>query len=80
MLQRKKRILRANENTFMNKGLCNVIMLQSKIRNVYLKNKTASNQSSHQEARNFCLNILLATNKEYFLKLKIIKVYDSKKL
>ena len=55
-------------------------MLQSKIRNVYLKNKTASNQSSHQEARNFCLNILLTTNKEYFLKLKIIKVYDSKKL
>ena len=75
----KKKILRANENSFMSKALRKAIMMRSRMKNLYLKNKTDLNWSNYKTQRNFCTNLLRKTKKEYFSKLDIIKVSDSKK-
>ena len=72
----KKKILRANENSFMSKALRKAIMMRSRMKNLYLKNKTDLNWSNYKTQRNFCTN---KTKKEYFSKLDIIKISDSKK-
>ena len=75
----KKKILRANENSFMSKALRKAIMMRSRMKNLYLKNKTDLNWSNYKTQRNFCTNLLRKTKKEYFSKLDIIKISDSKK-
>ena len=63
----------------MSKALRKAIMMRSRMKNLYLKNKTDLNWSNYKTQRNFCTNLLRKTKKEYFSKLDIIKVSDSKK-
>ena len=72
----KKKILRANENSFMSKALRKAIMMRSRMKNLYLKNKTDLNWSNYKTQRNFRANLLRKTNKEYFSKLDIIKISE----
>ena len=60
----------------MGKALRKAIMMRSRMKNLYLKNKTDLNWSNYKTQRNFCTN---KTKKEYFSKLDIIKISDSKK-
>ena len=43
----KKKILRANENSFMSKALRKAIMMRSRMKNLYLKNKSDLNWSNY---------------------------------
>ena len=54
-------------------------MMRSRMKNLSLKNKTNLNWSNYKTQRNFCTNLLRKTKKEYFSKLDIIKISDSKK-
>ena len=63
----------------MSKALRKAIMMRSRMKNLYLKNKTDLNWSNYKKQRNFCANLLRKTKKEYFSKLDIIKISDSKK-
>ena len=65
--------------SFMGKALRRAIMMRSRMKNLYLKNKTDLNWSNYKTQRNFCTNLLRKTKKEYFSKLDIIKISDSKK-
>ena len=40
-----KKYIRANNSPFMNKPLCNAIMIRSKLRNKYLKLKTTESHN-----------------------------------
>ena len=68
----KKKVLRANENSFMSKVLRKAIMMPSRMKNLYLKNKTDLNWSNYKKQRYFCTN-LRKTKKEYFSKLLTVK-------
>ena len=73
-----KKNLRANEHSFMSKALRKAIIIRSRMKNLYLKNKTDLNWSNYKKQRNFCTNLHRKTKKEYFSKLIIIKISDSK--
>ena len=57
----KKKILRHNNNCFMTKELRKAIMLRSKLKNIFNKNKTHFNWQKYKHQRNFCLNLLRKT-------------------
>ena len=67
----KKKILRFNHNLFITKALRKAIMVRSKLKNKYNKIRTEENWDSYQKQRNFCVNLLRKTEKEYFNDLDI---------
>ena len=61
----------------MTKELRKAMMLRSKLKNILNKNKTHFNWQKYKQ-RNFCLNLLRKTKKQYFAKLNVKDVADNK--
>ena len=57
----KKKILRHSNNRFMTKELRKAIMLRSKLKNIFNKDKTHCNWQKHKHEQNFCLDLLKKT-------------------
>ena len=74
----KKKILRHNNNCFMTKELRKAIMLRSKLKNIFNKNKINFSWQKYKHQRNLCLNLLRKTKKQYFAKLNVKDVADNK--
>ena len=62
----KKKIRRFNNNPFMTKQLRKAIMHCSRLKNVFNKNGMPKTWDSYKKQRNFCVNLLRKTKKEYF--------------
>ena len=71
-------VLQHDNNCFMTKELKKAIMLRSKLKNIFNKNKTHFNWQKYKHQRNFCLNLLRKTKKQYFAKLNVKDVADNK--
>ena len=67
----KKKILRFNDNLFMTKSLRKAIMHRSKLKNIYHKTTANGDWDNYKKQRNFCVNLLRNTKKDYFQKLNI---------
>ena len=67
----KKKFLRHYNNPLMAKNLRKRIMVRSKLRNNYNKNK-------YKRQRNLCLNLLRKTKKNFYKALDEKQVSDSK--
>ena len=67
----KKNYIRANHSKFVNKELSKAMMLRTKLRNKFLKQKTTETRSAYNKKRNICVNILRKTKKSYFENLDI---------
>ena len=63
----KKKILRFNHNPFMSKALRKAVMVRSKLKNKYNKNRTGENWDTYKKQRNFCVNLLRKTKKDYLM-------------
>ena len=48
-------------------------MVRSRMKNLYLKNETDLNWSNYKKQKNFSKNLRRKAEKEYFLKIDIIK-------
>ena len=59
----KMKILRYNNNPFMNKALRKTIMTRSILKNKLNKNCSAKNWNSYKKQRNFCLKLLFKLRK-----------------
>ena len=55
---RKKKYVRGNHSPFMNKNLSKAIMLRTKLRNIFLKNRTEENKNRYTKQRNLCVTLL----------------------
>ena len=75
----KKKYLRSNQSPFMNKSLSKAIMLRSKFRNIFLKNRTEENRRNYSKQRNLCVALLRKSKREYFGNLDEKKVCDNEK-
>ena len=64
----------------MTKELRKAIMLRSKQKNIFNKDKTHFNWQKYKHQRNFCLNLLRKTKTQYFVKLNVKDVADNKLL
>ena len=62
----------------MTKELRKEIMLQSKLKNKFNKERNHINWCNYKRQRNHCLSILRKTKKEYFNSLNIKQVSDNK--
>ena len=62
----------------MTKALRKPIMVRSKLKNKYNKNRTEENWDSYKKQRNFCVNLLRKTKKDYFNDLNIKNITDNK--
>ena len=63
----------------MNKSLSKAIMLRSKFRNIFLKNRTEENRRNYSKQRNLCVALLHKSKRKYFRNLDAKKVCDNKK-
>ena len=63
----KKKFLRHNNNPFMTKDLRKQIMVLSKLRSIFNKNRNYENWCKYNCQRNLCLN-LLRKNKKFLSK------------
>ena len=70
----KKKVLRHNNNAFMTKELRKEIMLRSKLKNKFNKERNHINWCNYKRQRNHCLSILRKTKKEYFNSLNMKQV------
>ena len=67
---RKKKYVRGNHLLFMNKILSKVIMLSTKQRNIFLKNRNEENKDRYTKQRNLCVTLLRKSKRLFFNNLK----------
>ena len=63
----------------MNKNLPKAIMHRTKLRNIFLKNRTVENKDRYTKQRSLCVTLLRKSKREYFNNLNEKNVCDNKK-
>ena len=76
---RKKKYVRGNHSPFMNKNLSKAVMLRTKLRNIFLKNRTEENKNRSTKKVNLCETLLRKSKRAYFNNLNEKNVCDNKK-
>ena len=74
----KERYVRYNQAKFMNKILQKAIMNRSRFLNRYRKEKTEATRSAHQRQRNFCVELLRKTKKDFYNNLNVKYITENK--
>ena len=69
-------MIRFNNNVFMTK-LGKEIMKRSKLRNRFNKNRNHKNWCNFKFQRNYCVNLLRKTKKQYYENLSVKNVMDN---
>ena len=62
----------------MNKNLPKAIMLRTKLRNKFLKNRSNENKTNYVKQQNHCVSLLRKTKSEYYSNLDEKSICDSK--
>ena len=75
----KKKIQRFSNSPFVTKQLRKAIMHRSRFKNVFNKNHTPKTWDTYKNQRNFCVNFLGKTKKEYFENINVKDVNNNKK-
>ena len=74
----KKKYSRGNNMPFMNKSSTSVHMKRSRLRNLYLKDKTETSRIAYIKQRNYCVSLLRKTKKDHYANLDEKDVADNK--
>ena len=69
----------ANQKVFMNKEIHEAIMVRSKLRNEFLKKKTAFSREAYNKQRNYCVELISKSKIKYFSNLNVRNITDNKK-
>ena len=75
----KTKLVRGNQQPFMNRTLSKEFMHRSKLKNIYNKFPTEQNLNNFKKQRNFCTNLLRKEKKRYYNNLNLSLLCDSKK-
>ena len=75
----KSKTIRGNNAPFMNKTLRKAIMHRSRLKKIYLKNRTEANELNFKRQQNHCVSLLRQTKKDYFSNLNENSIKDNKK-
>ena len=73
-----KKVVRGNNQPFMNKTLPKAFMHISKLKNQYNKNPTELNKSNYKKQRNLCVSLLTKEKKKYYNNLDL-KIFNDNK-
>ena len=75
----KVKVLRFNNNAFMTKSLRKAIMLRSRLKNNFNKQRSDENWDNYKKQRNFCVKLLRHTKEKYFSDVNVKSISDNKK-
>ena len=75
----KYKYVRANGGPFMNKELRKAVMLRSKFRNKFNRNKSVSTKVAYKKQRNLCTNLFRKAKLHYYSNLNPSSITDNKK-
>ena len=75
----KVKVLRFNNNVFMTKSLRKAIMLRSRLKNNFNKQRSDENWDNYKKQRNFCVKLLRQTKEKYFSDINVKSISDNKK-
>ena len=75
----KVKVLRFNNNAFMTKSLRKAIMLRSRLKNNFNKQRSDENWDNYKKQRNFCVKLLRQTKEKYFSDINVKSISDNKK-
>ena len=75
----KNKYLRANHSKFISKELSKEIMLRSKLRNKFLKDKTDEARTKYRKQRHICIHLLRIGKRNYYNDLDLSNVTDNRK-
>ena len=76
----KRKYVRGDHSPFMNKPLSKAIMVTTRLRNIFLKNRSEENKMNYNKQRNLCLTPLRKSKRKYYLNLSIENVSKKKKI
>ena len=62
----KKKYSRGNNMPFINKTIKKAFMKRSRLRNIYLKNRSDNNKREYNKQRNYCVSLLRKTKTNYY--------------
>ena len=79
MLLRRKKYLRANYATFPTKEVRKAIMIRSKLRKKFLKDKKEQSRDDYRKQRNLCVTLVRRAKQQYFSSPDLSLVADNKK-
>ena len=63
---RKNKYVRGNHAPFMNKALSKAIVVRTKLRNTFLKNRSEENKKNYSMQRNYCVSLLRKSERDYY--------------
>ena len=75
----KVKVLCFNNNAFMTKSLRKAIMLRSKLKNNFKKQRSDGNWDNYKKQRNFCVKLLHQTKEKYFSDINVKSISDNKR-
>ena len=75
----KKKYIRANHANFVTKALRKAIMLRSRLRNIFLKEKSLESKKAYNKQRKICLKTVKKAKKEHFQNIGLSEITDNKK-
>ena len=75
-----KKYLRANHATFMTKEVRKAILIRSKLRNKFLKDKNEQSRNDYRKQRNFFVVLVRRAQQQYFSSLDLRLIDDNKKV
>ena len=74
----KKKHARGNQMPFSNKELSKAIVMRTKLRNIFLQNRSEENRILYTKQRNFCVSLFRKTKKRYYENLNEKLAVDNK--
>ena len=75
---RKKKYLRANNSPFINKAISKVVMDCTRLRNMFLKNRSAENKLVYNGQKIYCVSLTHKSKRDYYNNLDNRNVTDEK--
>ena len=75
----KKKYARANDGPFMNRVLRKATMLRSRLKNRYVKSRTAEHWEAFRRQRNLCVKLFRKEKRNFYKNLNISDVTDNKR-
>ena len=76
----KKKYIRANHANFVTKTLWKAIMLRSRLRNIFLKEKSLEFKKAYNKQRNICVKLVKKAKKEHYQNISLSEIADKKEV
>ena len=75
----KKKYIRANHANFVTKALRKAIMLRSRLRNIFLKEKSLESKKAYNKQRNIYVKMVKKAKKEHYQNISLSEITYNKK-